>query len=77
MTKTQAHILALFQTLPVDEQRSLAATLAAQAAHGDFELSPEQHTELEEAKQQVRDGKVLTLTQLDNAMQERFGFSLL
>lgn len=61
MTRTQAQILELFQSLPTEEQRELAEHLYEQTRRGSFydRMTPEQRAQLQDGIDQADRGEVV------------------
>ena len=74
MTRTQAQIAELFQSLPPAEQRELVEHLADQTLRGDFydHMTPAQKAELAAAVAQADNGQTLSSSELKSYMATRF-----
>ena len=77
MTKIQAQIIELFQTLAVSEQKELAAQLFEAAAAGSFfdHMTPQQRAELEASISQADRGEGVPADKFFSAMAQKYGFS--
>ena len=74
MTRTQAEILELFQTLPSAQQRELVACLNEQAGPHDFYdgMKPGDRAILQEGIAEANSGKTATPDELKAYMAKRF-----
>jgi predicted transcriptional regulator len=77
MTKTQAQIIELFQTLDTAEQREIAEQLYERSIAGSFydRMTPHQRAELDEGIAQAERGQVLPAEEVFDRLAKRFGFS--
>jgi hypothetical protein len=77
MTRTQAQILELFQTLDVAEKRELAEQLYETAVAGSFfaRMTPEQRAELAESIAQADRGEGEDATSFFDRIARKHGFS--
>lgn len=73
MTRTQAQILELFQSLPSDEQRELAEHLYEQTRRGSFydRMTPEQRAQLQDGIGQADRGDVVDADQALDRIAQR------
>lgn len=73
MTRTQAQILELFQSLPGDEQRELAEHLYEQTRRGSFydRMTPEQRAQLQDGIDQADRGDVVDADQVLDRLAQR------
>lgn len=73
MTRTQAQILELFQSLPSDEQRELAEHLYEQTRRGSFydRMTPEQRAQLQDGIDQADLGDVVDADQALDRIAQR------
>jgi len=76
MTRTQAEILELFQTLPQAEQRELAEQLYAQTNRGAFydRMTPEQRAELDHSLAEADRGEGTEASVVMSRLARKFGF---
>jgi hypothetical protein len=74
MTRVQAQIAELFQSLPPAEQRELVEHLADQTLRGDFydHMTPSQKAELAAAIAQADNGQTISSNELKSYMAARF-----
>ena len=77
MTRTQAQILELFQTLDAGEKRELAEQLYETAVAGSFyaRMTPEQRTELAESIAEADRGEGEDATSFFDRIARKHGFS--
>jgi hypothetical protein len=77
MTKTQAQILELFQTLDTAEQRSLAEQLYETAVAGSFyaRMTPQQRAELAESIAEADRGEGEDAAAFFDRMARKHGFA--
>jgi len=77
MTKTQAQIIELFETLDAAEQREIAEQLYERTIVGSFyeRMAPEQRAELDEGIAQAERGQVVPAEEVFDRLAKRFGFS--
>ena len=77
MTRTQAQIIELFQTLANSEQKELAAQLYEATVDGPFydRMTPQQRAELEAAISEADRGEGAPADDFFSAMAEKHGFS--
>lgn len=76
MTKTQAQILELFQTLPQIEQRELAEQLYEQAVRGSFygRMTSEQRAALDQSIAEADRGEGTDAAIVMSRLAQKFGF---
>ena len=76
MTKTQAQILELFQTLPQSEQRQLAEQLYEQTVRGSFHdrMTPERRAELDQSIAEADRGEGTEASIVMTRLAQKFGF---
>ena len=77
MTKTQAQILELFQSLPQAEQRELAEQLYEQTVRGSFydRMTPEQRAELDQSIAEADRGEGTEASIVMTRLAQKFGFT--
>lgn len=77
MTKTQAQIIELFETLDQTEQREVAEQLYERTVVGSFygRMTPQQRAELDEGIAQAERGQVRPAAEVFDRLAKRFGFS--
>jgi hypothetical protein len=77
MTKTQAQILELFQTLPEAEKRELAEQLYEQAVRGSFydRTTPEQRAELDRSIAEADRNEGAEVSVVIDRLARKFGFA--
>ena len=77
MTRTQAQIVELFQTLPPVEQRELVEHLADQTVRGDFydRMTAAQKAELATAIGEADRGETISSEDLKSYMASRFNLA--
>ena len=76
MTRTQAQILELFQTLGADEKRELAEQLYETAVAGTFydQMTHEQRREFEESLAEADRGEGVPSNEFFDRMARKYGF---
>lgn len=76
MTKTQAQILELFQSLPQAEQRELAEQLYEQTVRGSFydRMTPEQRAALDTSIAEADRGEGTEASIVMSRLAQKFGF---
>jgi hypothetical protein len=77
MTRTQAQIIELFQTLAADEKRELAEQLYETAVAGSFydRMTPEQRAQLGESIAQADRGEGEEASAFFSRMAQKYGFA--
>lgn len=77
MTKTQAQILELFQTLPAQEKRELAEHPYETAVSGTFydRMTPEQRAELDASIAEADRGEGASSDEVFARLAKKFGFA--
>ena len=76
MTRTQAQILELFQTLPEAEKRELAEQLCEQTVRGSFydSMTPEQRAELDRSIAEADCGEGAEVSVVIDRLAKKYGF---
>ena len=76
MTRTQAQIFELFQTLGIAEKRELAEQLYETAVAGSFydRMSPEQRRELDQGITEADRGEGVSSGEFFDRMARKYGF---
>jgi hypothetical protein len=77
MTRTQAQIIELFQTLPAVERRELAEQLYEHAVRGTFHdrMTPEQRAELDQSIAEADRGEGAPANEVFERFAQKFGFT--